>query len=166
MKTLLFVCGPNGIGKTTVCRRLVELREGTAYVDSDPCRLMNPFVLDDITIPVIARNIAGMIRNYWDCPYVDTVVFSYGFHGRRKEVFEAVLRQISDVEYTFLPVLLECSEEENIRRMQKDGRDPARIRRAVEISRTAFADADYPRMNVTHCTVDKTAEALMKLLPQ
>ena len=166
MKKFLFVCGPNGIGKTTVCRRLVELREGTAYVDSDPCRLMNPFVLDDITIPVIARNIAGMMRNYWDCPYVDTVVFSYGFHGRRREVFEAVLREIADVEYIFLPVLLECSEEENVRRMQKDERDPARIRRALEASRSAFADTDYPRIDVTCYTVDETAEALMKLLAQ
>jgi len=62
VKKLMFVCGPNGIGKTTLCTELVNRRPGTAYVDSDPCRLMNPFVLDDVTIPVIAQNIAGMIR--------------------------------------------------------------------------------------------------------
>ena len=70
------------------------------------------------------------------------------------------------VEYIFLPVLLECSEEENVRRMQKDERDPARIRRALEASRSAFADTDYPRIDVTCYTVDETAEALMKLLAQ
>ena len=88
MKKLLFICGPNGVGKTTVCRHIVEHTPNTAYVDSDACRLINPFVLDDATIPVIAQNISDMIRNDLQCDYVDTVLFSYGFHGRRKEAFE------------------------------------------------------------------------------
>ena len=92
MKKLLFICGPNGVGKTTVCRYIVENKSNTAYVDSDACRLLNPFVLDDVTIPVISKNISDMIRNYLNCEYVDTVLFSYGFHGRRKEVFDSGAR--------------------------------------------------------------------------
>lgn len=164
VKKLLFVCGSNGIGKTTACRALVEMRRGTAYVDSDPCRLMNPFVLDDVTIPVIARNIAGMIRGYFTCAYIDTVVFSYGFHGRRREVFEAVLKQLEDVGYTFVPVLLCCEKTENMRRMQHDERDPGRIQRALELSRQAFADVEYPQLDITRLTVQETAQKLMEFL--
>lgn len=166
MKKLLFICGPNGIGKTTVCRKLVETTLHTAYVDSDACRLMNPFVLDDVTIPVIASNIAGMIRQYLQCEYVETVVFSYGFHGRRKEVFRLVMDQLIDVSYEFVPVLLLCEEEENLRRMGADGRDSERIRRALEYSRKAFEDVDYPKLDITGMTVDETVAAVLKQLQQ
>jgi len=163
VKTLLFVCGPNGVGKTTVCRYLVENTAHTAYVDSDACRLMNPFVLDDVSIPVIARNISDMIRNYLNCDYVDTVLFSYGFHGRRREVFERVLASLADMEYHFQPVLLLCEEEENARRMLKDGRDPERIRRGIQQSRKAFENVDYQMLDVTHLSVNETADQILKL---
>lgn len=162
MKKLLFICGPNGVGKTTVCRYMLENMPGTAYVDSDACRLMNPFVLDDVTIPVIAQNISDMIRNYLRCDYVDTVIFSYGFHGRRKEVFERVLQLIQSEPYCFRPVLLLCGEEENIRRMQQDGRDPGRIQRGIECSRSAFDGVDYPSVDVTHLSVAETAKAILQ----
>lgn len=124
---------------------------------------MNPFVLDDVTIPVIAQNISDMIRNYWGCGYVDTVLFSYGFHGRRKEVFDRVLASLENEVYQFQPILLMCEEEENIRRMQQDGRDPDRIRRGIALSRTAFENVDYQTLDVTHLTVADTAEQILKL---
>lgn len=163
MKTLLFICGPNGVGKTTVCRYLVENTAQTAYVDSDACRLMNPFVLDDVSIPVISKNISDMIRNYLNCDYVDTVLFSYGFHGRRREVFERVLASLNDMEYHFQPVLLLCEEKENVRRMQQDGRAPERIRRGIEQSRKAFENVDYETLDVTDLTVAETADKILKL---
>ena len=162
MKNLLFLCGPNGIGKTTVSRKIVEMRPGTAYVDSDPCRLMNPFVLNDETIPTIAKNISDMIGNYLDCPVVDTVIFTYGFHGRRKEVFERILQNLSGNEYRFLPFLLCCEEEENIKRMACDGRDPARIARAVAQSRKAFDGIPYPTIDVTHLDAKQAAQTIMQ----
>ncbi len=70
MKRLIFLCGPNGIGKTTICRTLLHILERSTYVDTDPCRMMNPFVLNDGTIPTIAGNIASLIGNYLDCPAV------------------------------------------------------------------------------------------------
>ena len=102
-KKLLFLCGPNSIGKATVSKRVVELRPGTACVDSAPCRFMNPFTLNDETIPTIAKNLSDLIGNFMDCPLVDTVIFTYGFHGRRREVFERVLANLHDRGYRFLP---------------------------------------------------------------
>ena len=84
MKNFLFLCGLNGIGKTTICRNIVKCLSGSAYVDSDHCRMMNPFVLDERTIPTIAKNTSCLIDNFLDCDVIQTVVFSYGFHGRRK----------------------------------------------------------------------------------
>lgn len=53
MKKLIFICGANGIGKTTISRQLLYNIEDSAYVDSDAMRMINPNVLDDRTIPSV-----------------------------------------------------------------------------------------------------------------
>jgi DNA transposition AAA+ family ATPase len=74
MKNLIFICDPNGIGKTTICKEIIRMMPNSAYVDPDPCRLMNPFILDDETIPTIAKNISDIIINYIDCTAIETVL--------------------------------------------------------------------------------------------
>jgi 2-phosphoglycerate kinase len=110
MKNILFLCGPNGIGKTTICEEIIKQLPNSAYVDSDLCRVMNPFVLNDDTIPTISKNISDLLINYLKCPIVNTVVFSYGFHGRRREVFQSILSEISKTEHDLIPFLLWCSK--------------------------------------------------------
>ncbi len=162
MKKLLFICGPNGIGKTSVCREIIRSISGSAYVDSDACRVMNPFVLNDETIPTIARNISDLIFNYMECPLVDTVVFSYGFHGRRREVFNMVIQLLSNIDYEFVPVLLWCSVKEQLCRLRADNRSDDRILTAIKDSRNAFADADYPKVDITDYSVEEAAHMIIE----
>lgn len=157
MKNLLFICGPNGIGKTTICKEIIKQLPNSAYVDSDSCRMMNPFMLDDTTIPTISKNISDLIANYFNCTSVHSVVFSYGFHGRRKEVFQNVLSQIADIEYHFIPFLLWCNEEENIKRMTSDDRSPDRIQKAITESRKAFDDITYPKIDISDFSAYESA---------
>jgi len=161
MKTLLFICGPNGIGKTTICRAMLARLPQSAYVDSDPLRLMSPFLLDDTTIPTIRKNISDVMANYLDCSAVRTVIFSYGVHGRRWEVLDGVMADLSGRAFAFMPFLLTCDEAENVRRMESDGRDAERIRRAIETSRDAYVGVDYPRIDVTGLSADQAALAIL-----
>ncbi len=161
MKNILFLCGPNGIGKTTVSKEIVKQLPNSAYVDSDPCRIMNPFILNDDTIPTIAKNISDLLINYLKCPIVNTVIFSYGFHGRRKEVFQKVMYEISKTEHNFIPLLLWCSEEENINRMNLDRRSANRIQIALNESRISFNDVTYPKLDITNMSVSEAAKAII-----
>lgn len=161
MRSLLFLCGPNGIGKTTISKEIVRQLPNTAYVDSDPCRFMNPFVLSDETIPTIAKNISDLILNYMDCPIINNVVFSYGFHGRRKEVFEMIMLELSKTEYNFIPFLLWCSEEENIKRMRMDNRSLERIQRTLNESRKSFDDIMYPKVDITDFSIFEAAKNII-----
>ena len=163
MKDFLFLCGPNGIGKTAICRSILSRLPGSAYVDSDCCRMMNPYVLDDGTIPTIAKNISGMIGNYLECDAIQTVIFSYGFHGRRREVFDRVMGAVLIHEPRFVPFVLICGEEENMRRMKADGRDPDRIEKALKISREAFPDAQYPQIDITELSAEEAAARIISL---
>jgi ABC-type cobalamin/Fe3+-siderophores transport system ATPase subunit len=161
MKNILFLCGPNGIGKTTICKEIIKQLPNSAYVDSDPCRVMNPFVLNDDTIPTIAKNISDLLTNYLKCPVVSTVVFSYGFHGRRKEVFQRVQSEISKTEHEFIPFLVWCSEEENINRMNGDNRSTDRIQRTLKESRKAFDDVTYPKVDITNLSASEAAKTII-----
>lgn len=161
MKNILFLCGPNGIGKTTICKEIIKQLPNSAYVDSDPCRIMNPFVLNDHTIPTIAKNISDLIMNYLKCPTVNTVIFSYGFHGRRKEVFERILKEISKEEHNFIPFLLWCNQEENINRMNSDNRDSDRIKRALNESRKAFDHVVYPKLDISNLSATEAAKTII-----
>ncbi len=161
MKDLLFLCGPNGIGKTTICRSILSRLPGSAYVDSDGCRMMNPFVLDETTIPMIAKNMSGLIGNYLACDAVQTVIFSYGFHGRRKEVFDRVMSALPMRELRFAPFALICGEEETLRRMKADGRDVDRMESALKIPRNAFLDIEYPQIDITDLSADEAATRII-----
>ena len=161
MKNLLFLCGPNGIGKTTISKEIVRQLPNTAYVDSDPCRFMNPFILSDETIPTIAKNISDLILNYMNCPIINNVVFSYGFHGRRKEVFEKVMLELKKIDYNFIPLLLWCSENENVKRMNADNRSDERIQRTINESRKSFNDVTYPQIDITNFSVSEAAENII-----
>lgn len=163
MKRLIFLCGPNGVGKTTLGQALLKMTPRSAYVDSDPLRLMNPFALTDETIPTIAKNISDVIANDLACPAVDTVFFSYGLHGRRTEVFARVMQALGTVEMRFLPFVIWCGEAENLRRMRADGRDEERIARALTTSRAAYADVPYPRIDVTNLTVQESARRVLRM---
>lgn len=161
MKKLLFLCGPNGIGKSTISREIIRQLPNSAYVDSDPCRFMNPFVLNDVTIPTIAKNISDLITNYMKCPAVDTVIFSYGFHGRRREVFEEVMKRLETIDHIFVPFLLWCSEEENLKRMQADNRSVPQIERTLGESRKSFTHVDYPMIDITALSVAEAAKTII-----
>lgn len=162
MKTLLFLCGPNGVGKTTIAREIVSRLPQSAYVDTDYCRVMHPFVLDDTTIPTIAKNISDLVLNFLHCPVVETVLLTYGFHGRRREVFQRVMEQLSPEEYRFLPFLLWCSEEENRNRMGQDNRSRERVEWALGESRRAVESVPYPRIDLTALSVAQAAAKIIK----
>ncbi|MEY8352402.1 hypothetical protein AALB39_03500 [Lachnospiraceae bacterium 54-53] len=162
MKNLLFVCGANGIGKTSICKEIVKQTPNSAYVDSDPCRMMNPFVLSDETIPTIVNNISSLILNYMDCSIIKTVVFSYGFHGRRKEVFEMIMKNMTEIEHRFIPFVLWCGEDENIRRMNEDHRSIERIERSIRNSREVYHNVHYPVINITNLSVLEVSKIIIE----
>lgn len=43
-KKLIFICGPNGVGKSTTGGELISHIDNSAFVDSDLCALRNPFI--------------------------------------------------------------------------------------------------------------------------
>lgn len=133
MKQLIILIGPNGVGKSTTARTIVEQCENTAYVDSDWCRVMNPFTFTKTTKHTISENIYCLLHNYLACKDINAVVFTYGWHGARKEIYENMMKKLRNdgIEFKENVIILKCSANENIKRAIKDGRDEVRIKRGI-----------------------------------
>lgn len=163
-KKLILICGPNGVGKSATARRLNERLLHSARVDSDWCRCVNQMEFTEELMSLNERNITSLLTNYLSCSYVWYVIFSYGFHGPRQQIFDRVMSDLARFAYEFVPVLLTCDVAENVRRMTQDGRDEARIERALAQSRPVYDGLPYTRIDTTHLTVDDVVDRICELL--
>lgn len=165
MKYLILINGPNGVGKSTACELLHQRLPHSSWLESEWCRSINPFSFTPETELLVVNNMSMLLRNYLRCSLVNYVIFSYGFHGPRKLIFEKLLHNLQDIEFTLLPITLICSEVENARRMTQDGRDAERIQRALIQTRPLYENPENPAIDTTHLTVEETVDEILKILP-
>lgn len=166
MKRLILLCGANGIGKSTASAELMKRLPHSSYIDSDYCRMTNPPIFNEELIRLNYKNILAMMENSFACGEIQNVIFPFGFHGHRKQLFDALLEELRQkgISFELVPVLLYCGEEENVRRARADGRDEERIRRGIRNSRVVYENVNYPRIDVTDMTAEETAEEILKLI--
>lgn len=166
MKQLIVIIGPNGVGKTTTAKKIVEQYDNVAYVDSDWCRVMNPFVFSESTKKTIMENIYCLLRNYLSCSDVNKVVFTYAWHGERKEIYERVMEKLKNepIEFKLTIIILKCSKDENIKRAIQDGRDEIRIKRGLEMTFSFYDNFDYLCIDTTDMTPSTVAQQIVNMV--
>ncbi len=163
MKKLIFIHGPNGVGKSTLCKVLNSKLYNSAWLESEWCRMTNPFAFNDEIINMVEKNISFMLRSYLECSTLEYVIFNYGFHGPRKQIFDNVLRNLNDISYRLIPITITCSYEENRIRMMLDGRDEERIRRALD-ARSIYDNLNNPIIDTTCLSVEETASRVLEII--
>lgn len=168
MKQLVVIIGPNGVGKSTTAKKFVERCMNSAYVDSDWCRVMNPFEFTEITKQTIAENIFCLLRNYLTCDAVNTVVFTYGWHGARKAIYENVIQKLKEdyIDFKEAIIILKCSRDENMKRAIADGRDEERIKIGMEMTFSLYDKYNYPVINTTDMTPLQVVEKISDLVKE
>lgn len=163
MKKLIFINGSNGVGKSTLCKTLNTKIENSAWLESEWCRMTNPFAFNDEIIKMVEKNISFMLRSYLESSTLEYVIFNYGFHGPRKQIFENIIKNIRDIDYQLIPITITCSYDENKFRMLKDGRDEERISRALAV-RNIYEGLDNPKIDTTDMSVEETACKVLEIL--
>ncbi len=165
MKQLIVIIGPNGTGKSTTAKAYTEQYPQTAFVDSDWCRIMNPFDFTETTIETITENIYCLLRNYLTCNAIKTVIFTYSWHGPRKRIYDNVIAKLKQdgINFNEIIVILKCSKDENIKRAIKDGRDEARIKRGMELTFSFYDEYDYTIIDTTNMTPSQAAAEIHTL---
>ncbi len=162
---LIVIVGPNGVGKSTTAKSLLACYPKSAFVDSDWCRAINPFPFTKETKKTVADNIFCFIHNYIQCEDIDYVIFTYGFHGDRKDIFDEVVQRLQKEKANFelIIVVLKCALSENIRRMRLDGREGERIKRGVENTFRFYDQFDYPAIDTTKMAIEEVAGRIAEI---
>lgn len=109
MKTLLFVNGPMGVGKTTVCKVLLERLTPGVYLDGDWCWNMNPFQVTYETKSMVLDNITTMLSRFLACPELEYVLF--GWVMNQPEIAQTILDQLKLDGVKVFQYTLLCTEE-------------------------------------------------------
>lgn len=166
MKRLIVIIGPNAVGKTTTAKCLVDKLPKTAYVDSDWCRFMNPFPFTEVTKQTVTKNMYDILRNYLACKEIENVIFTYSWHGDRKEIYDKLISQLKsdEIEFEEHIVVLKCSVEENISRAKNDERDKNRIERGMKNTFSFYDVYDYPSIDSTNMSANEVAERIIELV--
>jgi cytidylate kinase len=163
MKKLIMICGPNGVGKTTLTKTLNRRLMNSALIDPEWCRMINPFYFDDEINLLTISNMTHLLRSYLSCTSINYVIFNYGFHGPRRMIYDNVMDNLKDLDYEFIPIIVTCDEQENIDRMLADDRDEERIKRALSV-RGIYDDINYPLIDSTKLTVEETVEKVIEIV--
>lgn len=166
MKRLVVIVGPNAVGKTATAKCLVEKLPKTAYVDSDWCRFMNPFPFTEVTKQTVTKNMYDILHNYLMCEELENVIFTYSWHGERKEIYDNLISQLKSdkIEFDEKIIVLKCSKEENISRAEKDGRDRIRLERGMKNTFSFYDVYNYPSIDSTNMSTNEVVERIIELI--
>ncbi len=168
MKQIISILGPNGVGKSTTANILLEKRPLSAYIDSDWCRAINPFIFTPSTKQAVTDNIYCLFKNYLLCDDIETIIFPHSFHGERKAIFEEVISRLENeqIEFGVHHIILKCSEDENHKRAIADGRDEARILRGMKNTFHYYDEFSYPVIDTTKLKPEQVAEQILKIVEE
>ena len=92
MKRLILVGGPMGVGKSTVCRALMERLSRCLYLDGDWCWNMRPFSVTEETRALVLDNICSVLARDLRCPELDHVIFGWVLH--QQETIDTILSRL------------------------------------------------------------------------
>lgn len=163
MKKFIFIHGPNGVGKSTLCKALNKRLINSAWLESEWCKMTNPFHYSNDTTELAISNMTSILVNYLKCSSIDYIIFNYGFHGPRKMIFEKVMENISNNKFKYIPITITCDVEENINRMIGDSRSVDRIERAINY-RSLYNNLNNPLIDTTKLSVDETVDRVLKII--
>lgn len=92
MKHLLLIGGTMGVGKSAVCRELLELLEPGVYLDGDWCWNMRPFLVTEETKAMVLDNITAMLTRFLQCPELQYVIFGWVMH--QQEILDTICARV------------------------------------------------------------------------
>jgi len=63
-----------------------------------------------------------LLRNYLQCKDIDYIIFTYGFHGERKAIFDEVLHRLEEEKINFecYMIILNLTSYDHVARLFHD----------------------------------------------
>lgn len=167
MKTLLFINGPMGVGKTAVCKALLERLTPGLYLDGDWCWNMNPFQVTEETRALVLDNITAMLSRSLACPELEYVIFGWVMHYSK--IAGGILNQLKLDGVKVLQYTLLCSEQTLCQRIEDDIASGTRFKGAMEKSLSylpLYNNQNTVKIMTDGLSAEETAEIIVRQLKE
>ncbi len=165
MKKLIIVNGTMGAGKTTVCKKLLDILTPGVWLDGDWCWNMNPFAVSEENKEMVLDNICYLLKAFLRNTGYEYVIFCWVIH--QEIILNQILTKLKEYDFKLHKITLMCSEEALTGHIQKDidagVRNPGDIERSV--SRLELYDnMDTKKIDVSCLTAEQAAEEIRRFV--
>lgn len=164
MKKLVLVNGTMGVGKSSVCRILLERLAPGAYLDGDWCWNMNPFLVSEENKKMVLRNIAFLLNSFLENSGFEYIIFCWVMH--QEQISREILERLNG-EYELFRFTLTCPESALRERLQKDVeaglRAPDVIERSAE-RLACYSGMDTVKIDVGEISAAQAAEQIAQIV--
>jgi len=107
-KTLIFIGGAPGIGKSTVAGLLLNDLEDCVWLDGDDLWRMNPFIVDDHTKIMVEKNIIFVLNSFIQERF-SYIIFTWVLHI--DSIIDTILSGIDQFDLDIFHYTLICDEK-------------------------------------------------------
>ena len=163
MKTLYFLSGPMGVGKTAVSRELLRILPRCAFLDGDWCWTMSPFIVTDETKAIATDNITHILGSFLRCSEFENVVFCWVMH--QQEIIDGLLARLPMDGVRFVSISLTCTVEALATRIGQDVAAGLREESAIRHSLAylpLYRAVDSIKLDTTALSPAEAAEQIIR----
>lgn len=164
MKTLYFIGGTMGVGKTTVSRILKKDLPDSVFLDGDWCWDADPFTVTEETKEMVINNICYLLNSFLHCSAYKNIIFCWVMH--EKSIIDSILEKLDTENCDVKKISLIADENTLCKRLAKDVESG--VRTADVIGRSVaripmYQDLDTIKIDTGNKTVREIADEIMSL---
>lgn len=161
MKTLYFIGGTMGVGKTAVSQQLKKDLKNSVFLDGDWCWDASPFQVNEETKAMVLRNICCLLNSFLHCSAYENVIFCWVMH--EQSIIDSIVREL-DTDNCGIKNISLVADEKNL--TDRINADIARgIRTADDIPRSIariplYQALDTIKIDTSNKTVQEIADEI------
>lgn len=118
MKTLYFIGGPMGVGKTTVSQQLKKDLPDSVFLDGDWCWDADPFQVTEETKAMVIRNICYLLNSFLHCTAYKNVIFCWVMH--EQSIIDEIIGRLDTDNCKVIKISLMVDEKNLRNRLSAD----------------------------------------------
>lgn len=168
-KKCILISGTMGVGKTTVCKELMNLLPQSVFLDGDWCWYSHPFTVTDATKKVVMENIGFMLQNFLRCPDYQNILFCWVMD--HQEIIDEVLGRISPAleDTSVYSISLITSEQALTKHLQKDIdsglRSPDVLQRSLQ-RLPLYQQLSTQKLDISNLNAQQAAQKLLNIIAE
>lgn len=154
-----------GIGKSEVCRQLLEILTPGVWLDGDWCWNMNPFIVSEENKEMVLDNICFLLKSFLNNTGYEYIIFCWVIH--QEVIFDQILERLQGLEFELHKIAMICSEQALTPRPQNDVQAGIRKQDVIERSiprLSLYRDMDVHKIDVSDITSEQAAKEIKRLI--